>query len=154
MPRVSMFNSPLFVGFDQIERMIDQVSKTKAEGYPPYNIEQIDTNHYRVTIAVAGFAEDDLSVTVEDNQLVVRGRQDDDESDRVYLHRGIAARQFQRTFVLAEGMEVISAQMERGLLLIDLERPIPEPQIRKVTIRSEAETRPTRTIDMTAGHKD
>ena len=109
MSRMQMFNSPLLLGFDQIERVLDQVSKTKAEGYPPYNIEQVSENELRISIAVAGFSEDDLHVTMEDNQLVIRGKQGEDDSHKVYLHRGIAARQFQRAFILAEGIEVSSA---------------------------------------------
>jgi HSP20 family molecular chaperone IbpA len=104
-----MFNSPLLLGFDQIERVLDQVSKTKAEGYPPYNIEQVSDHAMRITVAVAGFSEDDLQVTTEDNQLIIRGKQAEDEGDRIYLHRGIASRQFQRAFILAEGIEVTGA---------------------------------------------
>ena len=134
MSRMQMFNSPLLLGFDQIERVLDQVSKTKAEGYPPYNIEQVSENELRISIAVAGFSEDDLHVTMEDNQLVIRGKQGEDDSHKVYLHRGIAARQFQRAFILAEGIEVSSAYMDRGLLHIDLTRPVPEPMIREIKI--------------------
>ena len=134
MSRMQMFNSPLLLGFDQIERVLDQVSKTKAEGYPPYNIEQVSENELRISIAVAGFSEDDLHVTMEDNQLVIRGKQGEDDSHKVYLHRGIASRQFQRAFILAEGIEVSSAYMDRGLLHIDLTRPVPEPTIREIKI--------------------
>ena len=130
-----MFNSPLMLGFDQFERTLDRISKCSSEGYPPYNIEQIGEEGLRITLAVAGFTMDDLSVQIEDNQLVVRGRQTDDGS-RLYLHRGIAARQFQRSFVLAEGIEVIGASLDNGLLNIDLKRPLPEPKVRKIPIDS------------------
>lgn len=135
MSRLSQFNSPLLLGFDHLERMLDRASKASAEGYPPYNIEQISDNGLRITLAVAGFSMDDLQVSIEDNQLVIRGRNSDDDSDRIYLHRGIAARQFQRSFVLAEGMEVTDAQMDNGLLHLDLERPTPEPEIKTIQIK-------------------
>ena len=122
MTRLSLFNSPFLLGFDQLERALDRVSKASADGYPPYNIEQVDENSIRITLAVAGFSRDELSVTVEDTQLFVRGRQVDD-TDRVYLHRGIAARQFQRSFVLADGIEIVGAEVDNGLLHIDLARP-------------------------------
>ena len=129
MTRLSLFNSPLFLGFDQVEAAFDRVSKHSADGYPPYNVEQLGDNRLKITLAVAGFSSDDLQVQVEDNQLVIRGRQADDP-ERVYLHRGIAARQFQRSFVLAEGIEVNGASLENGLLSIELERPLVEPQVR------------------------
>jgi len=137
MTRLSVFNSPLLLGFDHFERALDRISKTSAEGYPPYNIEQIGESGLRITLAVAGFAMDDLTVGVEDNQLIVRGRQKDD-GGRVFLHRGIAARQFQRSFVLAEGIEVTGAALDNGLLHIDLARPIPEPRLRTIQIRGRA----------------
>ena len=150
MSRISMFNSPLLLGFDQIERVLDQVSKTKAEGYPPYNIEQIGENHLRITVAVAGFAEDDLSVTTEDNQLIIRGKHQEDDSNRIYIHRGIASRQFQRSFVLAEGIEVVGAHLDNGLLHVDLNRPVPEPVVREIAINSaKKQAVSSRTIDMT-----
>jgi HSP20 family molecular chaperone IbpA len=136
VPRISGFNSPLMLGFDHFERMLDQASKMSAEGYPPYNIEQVGDFGIRITLAIAGFSMDDLSVSVEDNQLVIRGRNSDEEGDRVFLHRGIAARQFQRSFVLAEGIEINNATLENGLLHIDLERQIPEPEIRSIKINS------------------
>jgi len=139
MPRMSVFNSPLLLGFEHFEQMLDRASKASAEGYPPYNIEQIGDNRLRITLAVAGFSMDDLSVNVEDNQLVIRGRQENDETDgRVFLHRGIAARQFQRSFVLAEGIEVKGATLDNGLLNVDLERLQPEPQVRAVKIEPAA----------------
>ncbi|MGH6660619.1 MAG: Hsp20 family protein [Rhodospirillales bacterium] len=138
MTRMSIFNSPLLLGFDHFERMLDRASKASAEGYPPYNIEQVGDNRLRITLAVAGFSMDDLAVSVEDNQLVIRGRQEAEEEDgtRVYLHRGIAARQFQRSFVLAEGIEVKGASLDNGLLTIELERIVPEPQVRTIEIES------------------
>jgi HSP20 family molecular chaperone IbpA len=135
--RLTLFNSPLLLGFDQLERTLDQVTKAAADGYPPYNVEQIGDAALRITLAVAGFTMDDLSVQVEGTQLVVRGKQDDDK-DRVYLHRGIAARQFQRSFMLAEGIEVAGAWLDNGLLNIDLVRRAPEGRVRKVTIRARA----------------
>ncbi len=140
MPRMSIFNSPLLLGFDHFERMLDRASKASAEGYPPYNIEQIGENGLRITLAVAGFSMDDLDVALEDNQLVIRGRLEAkaEEDGRVYLHHGIASRQFQRSFVLAEGIEVMGASLNNGLLTIDLERLQPEPEIRTIKIESGA----------------
>ena len=134
MTRLSLFNSPLLLGFEPFEQAIDRITKT-ADGYPPYNVEQVGENRLRITLAVAGFTEADLSVQIEDKQLVIRGKQADDE-DRVYLHRGIAARQFQRSFVLAEGIEVSNASLERGLLHVDLVRPVVTPEVRTVKIAS------------------
>lgn len=133
--RLSLFNSPLLLGFDHFERTLDRVSKASSDGYPPYNIEQIGLDRLRITVAVAGFTEGDLSIQTEDNQLVIRGRQQEDDKDRIYLHRGIAARQFQRSFVLAEGIEVTGASMDNGLLHIDLRRPVPETRIKTVEIK-------------------
>lgn len=140
MPRMSVFNSPLLLGFDHFERMLDRASKASAEGYPPYNIEQLGENALRITLAVAGFSIDDLNVLVEDNQLVIRGRLEDSDEDEgsVYLHRGIASRQFQRSFVLAEGIEVKGASMDNGLLYIELERFLPETEVRTIKIESGA----------------
>jgi HSP20 family molecular chaperone IbpA len=134
MSRMTLFNSPLLLGFEHFERALDRVSKISSDGYPPYNIEQLDDNSLRITLAVAGFTMDDLKLTVEDNQLVVRGKQADD-AGRVYLHRGIAARQFQRSFVLAEGIEVKGAWLDSGLLNIDLVRPQIEARVRTIEIR-------------------
>jgi HSP20 family molecular chaperone IbpA len=135
MSRLSLFSSPLLLGFDHFERTLDRVSKISSDGYPPYNIEQRGENALRITLAVAGFQMSDLSITVEDNQLIVRGKQTDD-TQRVYLHRGIAARQFQRSFVLAEGIEVSDAWLDNGLLHIDLLRPEVESRMRTVEIKS------------------
>ena len=132
--RLSLFNHPLLLGFEQFERTLDRITKSAGEGYPPYNIEQRNENGIRITIAVAGFAREELSIQLEDNQLVVRGKQSD-EPGRVFLHRGIAARQFQRSFVLADGIEVKSADLKDGLLSIDLMRREPERLVRKVDIR-------------------
>jgi HSP20 family molecular chaperone IbpA len=138
MSRVSSLSSPFLLGFDEIERVLDRVGKA-ADGYPPYNIERVarDGNHpdrLRITLAVAGFTRDQLDVTLEESQLVIRGRQQDDKS-RQFLHRGIAARQFQRTFVLVEGMEVLGADLKNGLLSIDLVRPQPDRVVKSIAIR-------------------
>jgi HSP20 family molecular chaperone IbpA len=138
MTRLSLFNSPLLLGFDQFERTLDRISKQSAEGYPPYNIEQLGEDRLRITLAVAGFALGDLEIQVEGNQLTVRGRQQE-EPNRVYLHRGIAARQFQRSFVLAEGVEVTGAELDNGLLAIDLVRPTVENAVRRVAIKGASD---------------
>ncbi|WP_417782660.1 Hsp20 family protein [Terasakiella pusilla] len=153
MPRLSVFNSPLLLGFDHFEQVLDRVAKSSAEGYPPYNIEQTSSNSLRITLAVAGFSMEDLSVTIEDNQLMVRGRNKQDDSDRIFIHRGIAARQFQRSFVLAEGVEVKAARLEKGLLHVDLELPIPETQVRTIPIEDMEKIKApvnTKTIDLKA----
>lgn len=138
MTRMTYFNSPFLLGFDQLERVLDRVSKTGQENYPPYNIEQVDDNVLSITLAVAGFSSDDLAVTVEDNQLVIRGKQSD-EGDRVYLHRGIASRQFQRSFVLADGIEITRADLANGLLRIELVRPQPEVNVRRINISTKSD---------------
>jgi HSP20 family molecular chaperone IbpA len=137
MSRVPSLSSPFLLGFDEIERVLDRVAKA-SDGYPPYNIERMAAaeglpERLRITLAVAGFTRDQLDVTVEESQLVIRGRQTDDKS-RHYLHRGIAARQFQRTFVLADGMEVLKADLKNGLLSIDLARPEPERSVKTISI--------------------
>ncbi len=138
MSRMTALSSPLLLGFDDIERVLDRVTKTATDGYPPYNIERIETpdgNMLRITLAVAGFSREQLTVTVEDNQLVIRGAQSTDtDRDRHFLHRGIAARQFQKTFVIAEGIEVIGANLADGLLSVDLARPAPERLVRTIDI--------------------
>ena len=139
MSRSPVFGSPLFLGFDHLEQMLDRVQKN-ADGYPPYNIEQIAADRLRITLAVAGFAMDDLQITQEDNQLVIRGRQKDDSEGRVFLHRGIAARLFQRAFVIAEGIEIEGAWLDNGLLHVELRRPQPEVRVR--TIQINGRTRP------------
>ena len=134
MNRISVFNSPLLLGFDHFERLMDRVAKSANDGYPPYNIEQCGQDGLRITLAVAGFSEADLELSVEENQLIVRGKQID-EPEVVYLHRGIAARQFQRIFVLAEGIEVVDARLDNGLLHVDLVRPEPANLVRTIEIR-------------------
>jgi len=146
LSRLGVFNSPLLLGFDQLERSLDRLAKN-AEGYPPYNIERVGTNGLRIVLAVAGFAEADLTIELAENQLTVRGRQADDP-ERVYLHRGIAARQFQRAFMLAEGIEVTGARLDNGLLSIELMRPEVEPRVR--TIRIDARGAADAPIDIAA----
>ena len=138
MARVPSLSSPFLLGFDEIERALDRVAKA-ADGYPPYNIERMGREdgrpeRLRITLAVAGFAREELDVTIEESQLVIRGRQNDEQQTRQYLHRGIAARQFQRTFVLADGMEVLGADLKNGLLSIDLARPEPERVVKTIAI--------------------
>lgn len=138
MSRISPLSSPFLLGFDEIERVLDRVAKG-ADGYPPYNIERVardadSPERLRITLAVAGFTREQLDVTLEENQLVIRGRQQDDKG-RQYLHRGIAARQFQRSFVLAEGMDVLSADLKNGLLSVDLVRPQPEHVVKSISIK-------------------
>lgn len=133
--RVSLFSSPLLLGFDQLERTLDRLTKHPADGYPPYNIERIGDSGLRITLAVAGFTSDDLTIELVESQLMVRGKQQDDP-DRVYLHRGIAARQFQRSFMLADGIEVAGARLDNGLLSIELMRPRIEPKVRSIQIDS------------------
>lgn len=135
MSKLTLGAYPHMLGFEQLERLLERSAKSGNEGYPPYNIEQTSEQSYRITLAVAGFGEDDLSITVEERQLVIRGRQTDDIDGRVFLHRGIAARQFQRMFVLAEGVEVGEAIMENGLLHVDLTRATPETVVQTITIR-------------------
>jgi HSP20 family molecular chaperone IbpA len=149
MNRISVLNSPFLLGFEQVERTLDRIAKTAGEGYPPYNIEQIGDDGLRITLAVAGFSRDDLAIQVEDNQLVIRGKQQDDK-ERVYLHRGIAARQFQRSFVLVDGIQVTGADLDNGLLHIDLNRPLPEPRVQKIEIKVAAKAKRTAgpTIDI------
>lgn len=129
-----VFASPMFLGFDHLEQMLERASKASSDGYPPYNIEQTSPNGLRITLAVAGFGMDDLQITQEDNQLVIRGRQTEDGKERVFLHRGIAARQFQRAFILAEGIDIAGAWLDHGLLHIDLARPQPEVRVRHIEI--------------------
>jgi HSP20 family molecular chaperone IbpA len=138
MVRVTALSSPFLLGFDDIERALDRVSKTATDGYPPYNIERIapsgpEPEKLRITLAVAGFSHDQIEVSVEENQLTIRGRQQDDKT-REFLHRGIAARQFQRSFLLAEGMQVRAAELAQGLLSIDLVRPQPDRVVKKIEV--------------------
>ena len=133
MSKLTLGTHPFLLGFDQLERMVERTAKTE-NGYPPYNIEQVSDHAFRITLAVAGFAEDDLSITVEHKELVVRGRQTDDAAGRVFLHRGIAARQFQRTFLLADGVEVSGASLANGLLHIELVRAEPDRVVQEIRI--------------------
>ena len=134
MTKLTLSTHPFLLGFDQLERLMERTAKSGADGYPPFNIEQTSENSYRITLAVAGFGPADLSITVEDRQLVVRGRQEAMDEARVFLHRGIAGRQFQKSFVLADGVEVGEAAMENGLLHIDLARARPEMVVQTITI--------------------
>jgi len=145
-----VFTSPMFLGFDHLEQILERASKNSADGYPPYNIEQTSPAGLRITLAVAGFTMDDLQITQEDNQLVIRGRQTDDSQGRVFLHRGIAARQFQRAFVLAEGIEVKGAWLDSGLLHIDLVRPQPEVRVRSIPISKQAANGKTKVVEAKA----
>jgi HSP20 family molecular chaperone IbpA len=145
---MTVFNNPHMLGFDHFERILDRAAKASAEGYPPYNIEQTGENDLRITLAVAGFTMNDLTVSIEDNQLVIRGKQIDDGENRIFVHRGIAARQFQRSFVLAEGIDVVGATLDNGLLNVDLHREVPEPQIKSIEIKTASSK--AQTIDMDA----
>jgi HSP20 family molecular chaperone IbpA len=157
MSRLTLFNSPLLLGFDHFEEALERVSKAAADGYPPYNIEQDGEDGLRITLAVAGFAESDLAIQLEDNQLVVRGKQTEDEGERVFLHRGIAARQFQRSFILADGIEVVRAYLDNGLLHVELRRPPAASRVRQIKIDSakpgapaKRQTRKLETIEASA----
>ena len=134
MTKLSFGAHPFLLGFEQLERLVERTAKSGGEGYPPYNIEAVTENAYRITLAVAGFREEDLAITVEDKQLVIRGRQADDTGERVFLHRGIASRAFQRSFVLADGVEVAGASMEHGLLNIDLHRHVADSVVQTIRI--------------------
>ncbi|MBI4030060.1 MAG: Hsp20 family protein [Proteobacteria bacterium] len=132
--RLSLFDHPFFLGFDRLEREFDRLKKT-SDGYPPYNVEQTEENALRITVAVAGFTMDDLAVEIENNRLTIRGRQNEgDGTERIFLHRGIAARQFQRSFVLADGIEITGAKLDNGLLHIDMTRILPKSKARKIRI--------------------
>ncbi len=134
MAKLTFGAHPFLLGFDQLDRMLERTEKNTGDGYPPYNVEQLSEDSIRITIAVAGFSEQDISVTVEDQQLIIAGQQPQEDKTRVYLHRGIAARQFQRRFVLAEGMDVLGATLKQGLLEVDLQRRVEEPRITKIDI--------------------
>ena len=135
MTKMTLGAHPYMLGFEQLERLLERSAKAGNDGYPPFNIEQTSDYSYRITLAVAGFREEDLAITVEDRQLVIRGRQRDDGTERVFLHRGIAARQFQRSFVLADGVEVGEARMENGLLHVDLTLSRPDTVVQTIQIR-------------------
>jgi HSP20 family molecular chaperone IbpA len=150
-----VFTSPLFLGFDHLEQMLERASKNSSDGYPPYNIEQTGPTLLRITLAVAGFTMDDLQITQEENQLVIRGQQSADGQDRVFLHRGIAARQFQRAFVMAEGIEVRGAWLDNGLLHIDLARPQPESRVKTIRISQPGAPRaPAPVVDSRTDRRD
>lgn len=139
MTRITPFSNPLLLGFETMEKTLDRLGNKSGDGYPPYNIERLLTedqnDRLRITLAVAGFSANELDVIVEDNQLVIRGQQAADTEEREFLHRGIASRQFQRTFVLADGMRVIAADLKNGLLSIELERPEPEKRVKRIAIK-------------------
>jgi len=135
MTKLTLATHPFLLGFDELERLVERTAKSGNDGYPPYNIEQTSDNAFRITLAVAGFAEEDLSITLEDKQRVIRGRSTDDSEGRVFLHRGIAARQFKRSFVLADGVEVAGAAMENGLLHVDMKRSVPETVVQTIKIK-------------------
>tara|TARA_X000000950_G_C13605637_1_gene533185 strand:+ start:99 stop:563 length:465 start_codon:yes stop_codon:yes gene_type:complete len=134
MNRLSLFNSPFLLGFDQFERTIDRISKLSSDAYPPYNIEQISENVLRITIAVAGFEKSELKINLEGNQLIIRGGKNENDNEKIFIHRGIATRQFQRRFIIAEGIEVNGASIENGLLNIDLVQPISQEESRTIEI--------------------
>jgi len=135
MTKLTLGSHPYLLGFEQLERLLERNAKSGNEGYPPFNIEQTSDHSYRITLAVAGFGDEELSITVEDRQLLIRGRQRDEDEGRVFLHRGIAARQFQRSFVLADGVEVAGAALENGLLHVDLTRVVPDSVVQTIKIR-------------------
>ena len=151
MSRMSVFNSPFLLGFEQFERTIDRISKLSTETYPPYNIEQISSNLLRITIAVAGFEKGDLEINLEGNQLQIKGFKKDENDDRIFLHRGIATRQFQRNFVLAEGIEVEGASMENGLLSVDLSQPINSEESKKIEIKDSSKSNNEKFISLENG---
>lgn len=134
MTKLGFPSHPMLLGFDQLERLLERTTRAAPDGYPPFNIEQCDANSYRITLAVAGFDESDLAITIEDSQLMVRGQHPTPDETRVFLHRGIAARQFQRGFALGEGVEVARAELADGLLHIDLTRAIPETVVKTIPI--------------------
>jgi HSP20 family molecular chaperone IbpA len=153
--RLSLFDSPFLLGFDEFERALDRVQRSGGEGYPPYNIEQVGETQLRITIAVAGFDMDDLTVQIEQNQLVIRGRkQGEDDESRVFLHRGIATRQFQRSFILSEDIEVTGASLDNGLLNIDLRRILPDREVQTIRIKPGKDSKKTHTIDVSDDKTD
>ncbi len=151
MSRMSVFNSPFLLGFEQFERTIDRISKLSTETYPPYNIEQISSNLLRITIAVAGFEKADLEINLEGNQLQIKGFKKEENDERIFLHRGIATRQFQRNFVLAEGIEVEGASMENGLLSVDLSQPINTEESKKIEIKDSSKSNNEKLISLENG---
>ena len=151
MSRMSVFNSPFLLGFEQFERTIDRISKLSTDTYPPYNIEQISSNLLRISIAVAGFEKTDLEINLEGNQLQIKGFKKEENNERIFLHRGIATRQFQRNFVLAEGIEVEGASMENGLLSVDLSQPINSEESKKIEIKDSSKSNNEKLISLENG---
>ena len=151
MSRMSVFTSPFLLGFEQFERTIDRISKLSTETYPPYNIEQISSNLLRITVAVAGFEKTDLEINLEGNQLQIKGFKKEENDERIFLHRGIATRQFQRNFVLAEGIEVEGASMENGLLSVDLSHPINSEESKKIEIKDSSKSNNEKLISLENG---
>jgi len=138
MSRISFTSHPFLLGFEQLDQLVERTAKAGSDGYPPYNIEQRGENDYRITLAVAGFSEDQLTITLEDGHLIVRGKQEDNGAERQFLHRGIAARQFQRSFVLSDRMEVTAASLDHGLLHVDLTRRQPEISVQRIDIATRS----------------
>ena len=151
---MSVFNSPFLLGFEQFERSIDRISKLSSDSYPPYNIEQLSSNLLRITIAVAGFEKKDLEISLEGNQLQIKGFRPEDDSDKIFIHRGIATRQFQRNFILAEGIEVDEASMENGLLFVDLSQPINNEESKKIEIKDKKNKIKDKLISLENGRSD
>ena len=151
MSRMSVFNSPFLLGFEQFERTIDRISKLSTETYLPYNIEQLSSDLLRITIAVAGFDKADLEINLEGNQLQIKGYKKEENDERIFLHRGIATRQFQRNFVLAEGIEVEGASMENGLLSVDLSQPINSEESKKIEIKDSSKSNNEKLISLENG---
>ena len=148
---MSIFNSPFLLGFDQFERTIDRISKLSTDSYPPYNIEQISQSLLRITIAVAGFDKKDLEINLEGNQLQIKGSRSENDNDRIFIHRGIATRQFQRNFILAEGIEVEGASMENGLLSVDLSQPLASEESKKIEIKDKTKVTNEKLISLKNG---
>ncbi len=151
MSRMSVFNSPFLLGFEQFERTIDRISKLSSDSYPPYNIEQISQSLLRITIAVAGFDKKDLEINLEGNQLQIKGSRNENDNDRIFIHRGIATRQFQRNFILAEGIEVEGASMENGLLAVDLSQPLTSEESKKIEIKDKTKVANEKLISLKNG---
>ena len=151
MSRMSVFNSPFLLGFEQFERTIDRISKLSSDSYPPYTIEQISQSLLRITIAVAGFEKKDLEINLEGNQLQIKGSRSENDNDRIFIHRGIATRQFQRNFILAEGIEVEGASMENGLLSVDLSQPLASEESKKIEIKDKTKVTNEKLISLKNG---
>ena len=148
MTRLSLFNSPFLLGFDEFERTVDRISKLSSDSYPPYNIEQISAQILRISIAVAGFTKEDLEISLEGNQLLIHGSRSEPNNDRIFIHRGIATRQFQRNFILADGIKVEGASMENGLLFIDLTQPVPQEESKKIEITDSSRKKDKNLINL------